>query len=460
MLLKLGLGLPPAGGPTVRSGTIPPVTPPGGGGGGGTGGFEGHETPPTVQVVEDTVVIHGKTKAGFVGRIVVPLGALIADRIYNVNVVADLSQMALDGAKAGIGFGFKSGNRFRLELLQGNAGTTRLATVTGSPPNGWNKNTGHTVTAHGAPQNGTQYAMDIQLAINGDGDAYDFSTSGDDQASWDPELTDQPFTPLTNIPDVESGAAIAAYFASDDFGTYTITVTWVEAEAGILDGTSPTGAFSLSRKLLSAHSGALYTDTGGAITAVVDQAGVGNITAPTAAERPTLSTAGSNSRACADFNGTTNYLNSAQVRFSASSKYVVVSFIPDTITGTGVIVSSFLNPSFYIGTTDVFGPDQILGQNHDGNNDNPVTAATEDTTYVASLRHNGTTLFLRVNNGTEVTIASGASTANGAFGWGAHDALFGLFHDGPIFESATWDTQPDLATRNAIEQNFMAWVGA
>lgn len=232
MKLRLGLGLGDQSSRPTLGGSIPPTMPPGGGGGGGSGGFEGHEIPPTVEVVEDTVVIHGKTKQGFVGRIVVPLGALVAGRDYNVNVVSDFAGLALGGAKAGVGFGFKTGNNFRLELLQGNAGSTRLATISGSPPsNGWNKETGHTVAAHGAPTNGTQHAMDIQLAVNDAGDAYDFSTSGDDQATWDPELTEQSFAPFADITEIESGAAIAAYFSSDDFGTYTITVTWVEQDA-------------------------------------------------------------------------------------------------------------------------------------------------------------------------------------------------------------------------------------
>lgn len=189
--------------------------------------FEGHETPPTTEVIVDDIVIHGNTKPGFIGRFIVPIGDLVAGRTYNVHYVADFSDLALDGAKAGLGFGFKTGNNFRLELIQGFAGSSRLATVTGTPPNGWNKETGHTTTPHGAPTSGTQFEADIRLIVSEDGLTYSVYTSADDQDTWDLELENQPFTPIADETAVTQ-FGFAGWFSLDDYGEYTITVTWNE----------------------------------------------------------------------------------------------------------------------------------------------------------------------------------------------------------------------------------------
>lgn len=227
MDLGLGVGLSKSHRGVV-SGEIPAVAddPP--------GSFDGFETPPTVETIADTVVVRGKTKAGFIGKFVVPLGDLIADRVYNVNFVADLSGLAQGGAKSGFGFGMKNGNSFRLTLLQGDGVGVNATTVRGSPPNGWNKQTGHTTANGGAPTSGTQHAADVQLVTNAGGDSYTFSTSGDDQETWDAELEDQALTPFADVAAVEQ-FGIAGWFAADDAGEFTITVTWTEAAAAETD---------------------------------------------------------------------------------------------------------------------------------------------------------------------------------------------------------------------------------
>src|SRR5687767_3281347 len=73
-----------------------------------------------------------------------------------------------------------------------------------------------------------------------------------------------------------------------------------------LDGLSPSGAWSLSRDLLTAYiGGTRYIDASGVHT-LNDQSGnTRNLTvASEGSAKPALATAGPNSRECADFDGT------------------------------------------------------------------------------------------------------------------------------------------------------------
>lgn len=248
--------------------------------------------------------------------------------------------------------------------------------------------------------------------------------------------------------------------------------------AGPLDQLSGvTGAYSLSRSLLQTWTTATYADVAGAITTVYDQTGNNRefTDAATSSRRPALTTAGPNSRACADFDGSTDVLTATGAGgidvatfFNNNSGYIAISCLPDSIVANqaniydneGLICDSgsgFLGIFFKTG-------DIAAAYNWDGNNDNVTTSVTEGTPYVFEWRHDSGTLYLRVNGGTEVSVASGnTSTLTGTMKVGnnrnASPTDTGCF-DGKVFEWVMFDTVPSLGQRDNLVANMKAWIGA
>ncbi len=123
------------------------------------------------------------------------------------------------------GFGFKNGNDFHLVGLRGDgsAGVDRYQ-VYGTNPNGWNKQTGHTVADGGASTNGSQAGPNwMRLITASDGATYNFQTSGDSGATWNDELTGQTPSPFTNISGVVT-FGIALWFNNADTGPFSIDI--------------------------------------------------------------------------------------------------------------------------------------------------------------------------------------------------------------------------------------------
>lgn len=179
-----------------------------------------------------------------------------------------------------------------------------------------------------------------------------------------------------------------------------------------------TGAWSLSRDMLTAFAGGTrYTKTGTAITALKDQSGntrdftdVG-----LAARRPTETTAFPASVLCADFFGTsTNTMpNVALSNFiTASSGAVVVSVIVDAISSNvavsynndGIIADGSIYMGLY--ARNLSGV-TFYAYNWDGSEDAPSRTGAVGTAYVLMWRHHGGNIYISVNGGTEVSVASG-----------------------------------------------------
>jgi hypothetical protein len=230
----------------------------------------------------------------------------------------------------------------------------------------------------------------------------------------------------------------------------------------ILDGTSATGAWSMYRDLLTSFVGGTRYTTATGVNQVTEQTGSArHLRQTNTTFQPVVTTAGPNSRTCADFDGSNDSFDLASGSLSnfitASSGYVVVSFIADAITSSASSIYDN-NPVFsdgagYIGLF-MKSPNILGAFNWDGNADaalfTPITTATP---YVAEWRHEGGNLYVRVNGGTETSVASGnTSSVSGGL------QIAGQTIKGNIkfFEIATWSTVPALATRNAIVANFMA----
>jgi hypothetical protein len=232
----------------------------------------------------------------------------------------------------------------------------------------------------------------------------------------------------------------------------------------ILDPYSPSGAWSMSRDLLIAASGLPRYTTATGINSIKDQTGGLRHLANTS-NQPVVATAGPNSRTCADFNGTTQILQTAasvSSFWSNTTGYVVCSFLVDGITGSDTVDLFFNDLVWGDGINGYSGiyltasgtPAKMTAFGYDGNND----FASQDvvvtgTAYVAEWRHEGGNLYLRVNGGTEVSVAHGtASDMSGPLGIGDHANI-------KFFEMATFATIPSSTNRDIIAADFKSHIG-
>jgi hypothetical protein len=242
----------------------------------------------------------------------------------------------------------------------------------------------------------------------------------------------------------------------------------VGSSALLLDGIGPTGAWSMSRKLLSNYAGAFYTDAGGgAISAWLDQSGSSrNLSQGTSGSRPSAATAGGKSRACADFDGTDDLLTGATMSnfIAAGTGYLVVSALADVIStdvtsanngyqNDGIISDDGANVGILLRST---GP-LAIANNFDGNSDDTGTVATTTgAVHVYEWRHEGGNLYLRVDGGTEASVASGNTTLTASMIVGRNYS--NQYFDGKVFEAAAFNVVPSLSQRDALVSNMLAWA--
>lgn len=239
------------------------------------------------------------------------------------------------------------------------------------------------------------------------------------------------------------------------------------------DGLTLTGAFSFSRKLLSAYEGDFYSTSGGKISAWHDQSGAGrDLSQGTADRRPTAGTGAPNNVTCGVFNSTDiTYLDSAanlltEFLSATGNGYMIISFIGTTIDANQANV--WLNEGLVVDTGGYLGlllktGDAIHVYNDDGSPQSTSTAVTEGTAYVAEWWLDGVTLYCRINGSTEVTTPSGDTDANisgSELRVGANFfPTFGSALDGKIFELMTFNAVPTLAERDALVASFKSHIG-
>jgi hypothetical protein len=194
--------------------------------GGGTGDSDGGfvEQPVVTVTASGNTTINGKVKAGSFGKIIVPLAAIAANRVYTFRYTPHFSQLAQQGKLAMVGFGLKNGNDFHIVGLRGDGSTgLHKYKVYGTPPNGWNKDTGHTTSDGGAAAAGTQAGPNyIRLTTSTDGATYLFETSSDG-LTWQTEYSGAAPSPFSNISGVTT-FGIALWFNNADAGPFSIDV--------------------------------------------------------------------------------------------------------------------------------------------------------------------------------------------------------------------------------------------
>lgn len=174
---------------------------------------------------------------------------------------------------------------------------------------------------------------------------------------------------------------------------------------------------------------------------------------------PVASTAGPNSRTCADFDGVDDFLTTdlpLSDFISADAAYVVISLIVDAVTGVNHAVLADTEAAFGLYASNAGGL-TLLGFN-DAEFVSMLGAPIGDPLVIA-FRHEDGAIYLRVNLGPEHSVASGdTSDLTGTL----QLAMTAISTNANIkvFEIATFECVPPEGVREALEQDFMSWVGA
>jgi len=259
-----------------------------------------------------------------------------------------------------------------------------------------------------------------------------------------------------------------------------LPVVFVAASGGAgpaappLDAVEPdvVAGYSVGRSLLTSFgAGTRVTESGGVVQSWINQksGGVAALSQSTVAYRPTITTAGPTGAQCLNFDGIDDCLFGSAISnyIAAASGLIVISFIADVIDASNVTV--YANEGLmgdsggFMGLFTKAGPDAVHFYNYDGTTDTVSTPVTESVAYVAEWRHEGGVGYVRINGGTEVSIASGnTSGLTGLLGIGgtAVVPVAAQSFDGKIFEMATFKNVPTLSRRNTLVADMMAYCGA
>lgn len=229
---------------------------PGGGGGSTDGGFV--DQPVVTTTASGDTTIKGKSKPGSFGKFVYPLATIAAGRQYTFRYTPQFSQLAQQGKLAMVGFGLKSNNDFHIVGLRGDGSTgLNKYKVYGTPPNGWNAQTGHTTSDGGAAAHGTQGGPNwIRLVVSADGTTYKFQTSADG-STWSDEYAGAVPSPFSNVSGVAT-FGIALWFNNADAGPFSILIDQFADEVAIV----PVSVAAVSTYTAPEQAGSTITGAG------------------------------------------------------------------------------------------------------------------------------------------------------------------------------------------------------
>lgn len=242
--------------------------------------------------------------------------------------------------------------------------------------------------------------------------------------------------------------------------------TWQPGTAPApLDGTSPTGAWSASRQLVSSYGGSFYTIATG-VSSWNDQSGnARNFTQITGSAQPTITTVGTNSRNALHCDGVNDVMDAPAISnfITASTGYLVVTFIPREVVNQVNIYDNLAGFADTVARIGVFiDNNQLQAFNWDGSADVPTAVTTSiNNVYTVSWRHEGGVLYQIVNGGTENSVSSGdTSSLTPLLRICASRTTGAEFSLLDILELVSYTTIPSAPTRAAIEANFKAWGGS
>lgn len=219
-----------------------------------------------------------------------------------------------------------------------------------------------------------------------------------------------------------------------------------------------TSAYSFSRNLLSSYSGSYYTDSSG-IQDLFDQSGNALDLAP--GNAPTLSSGGTNSVDCADFDGSNDKLTSGVALsnfLTASEGYLCAAIAPGSGTGNRPI---FTDNDDYLNFNVNSAASRFEFSIWDGSSYDTVVAswAGDGVVQIVEAWYTGGTAYIRVDGGSETS----ASTANvqslTATAIMGDNAYTPYEYKGLIFEFVTASTVPSSEQRDALVSDMQAHIG-
>ena len=240
------------------------------------------------------------------------------------------------------------------------------------------------------------------------------------------------------------------------------------AEGAPLDGlANVTGAWSLSRKLLSSFEGAFYTlDTG--VASVADQTGNSrHLAQATGAAQPSLASTGPQNRAAARHDGADDLLQTVALSslIAAGTGHIVFCGIVRAIASDNAIAPNDAMWGDSAGYVANFlrstGP-SVNAYNYDGTDDvvSITTGFALDAIFVHEWRHEGGNLHARVNGGSWSSAASGNTPVlSGLLRTGTWYTGIGIFTALDLFEIVTFNAVPDEEERDALVANMTAYYG-
>jgi hypothetical protein len=153
---------------------------------------------------------------------------------------------------------------------------------------------------------------------------------------------------------------------------------------------------------------------------------------------------------------------------TASAGYMIMSVMVDTISTNN---SNFYDNDAVIGDLGGYAgiylrdsgtPKGAIAGNWDGSNDlAEASVISYSTPYVIEWRHEGGTLYVRVNGSGEQSVASGntsdlSNRINLGNGYTGNTARL----NGKFFEGATFSTVPSGTERDNLVADFMDHIGA
>lgn len=236
-----------------------------------------------------------------------------------------------------------------------------------------------------------------------------------------------------------------------------------------LDGiASLTGAWSLSRDLVTSFiGGSRYSLSGSDVTTLEDQSGANRdlTDGGFATRRPAETTAGPNSRLCADFDGSSDFLAGAAISnfISNSSGCLVISLMVDAYTLNNALVyqndAIFCDQSQFMG---IYGRNSggglIRGFNWDGNQDAPSDhSLATGTVAVIHWRHHGGTVYLGLNGSENSTASGNTSTMTGALVMAGRATQYANMK---VFEAFATSDGSQTTAINAAIADMMTHIGA
>lgn len=223
--------------------------------------------------------------------------------------------------------------------------------------------------------------------------------------------------------------------------------------------TGLTGAWSMSRQLLTAYGGSFYTNSSGTVSTVFDQSGNSRNLGGTAGSRPVPATQGG--IAVADFTPNTQVLESAvnmSTFITGSAGFVVlIVYVDALVTTQSVLLYDGASIDMQISILTASSQASFYNDGGAVSVSSAATAVSVPSANVLAWRHEGGVLYGSVNGGTEVSATSGNTTPmSGKLTLGR---LTSFGFDGKLYECYVWNTVPSSGDRTAIIAQAKTYVG-